>query len=168
MNLIQINITASTVAWLALFISLISASTQIAVFIKDRKIIKLKVQRKMYVVGATTAFGYKEGVTYFSLNILNKSRRKVTLDTAGAILLDGSGLVAADILKSGQVVLDEGKRHNVFIEESKLDFSKISYFYVKDAVGDTYKQNIANIFRRFFWYIKIKLSKSKRNKNDHS
>ena len=161
MNPIQISITASTVAWIALIISVISASAQIISLFKDRKLIKLKVQRKMFVIGATTAYGYKEGVTYVSLNILNKSRRKITLDTAGAVLLDGSGLIAADILKSGQIVLDEGKRHNVFIEEDRLDFSKIAYFFVSDAVGDKYRQNVANIFRRMFWWTRRRIFRSK-------
>lgn len=161
MSYIQIQITASSIAWLALIIATLSMVFQGIIVFRDRKKVKIKVERNIRVVGAQGSYPYKEGVDYVSLNIINTGRRRVTIDTAGARLLNGRFVVPVDILKSGQVTLEEGKRHNVLIEEDKINFSEISYFYAKDATGRVYKKNIVNPIRKIHWLIKRKLQAKK-------
>jgi len=156
MSDIQIQITTFSIALLALIIATLSMVLQgIAVF-RDRKKVKLKVEKNMKIIGKNGSYPYKEGVSYVSINIINTGRRKVIIDTAGAKLLNGRFLMAADILKSGQVILEEGKRHNIFIEQDKINFSEISYFYAKDATGSIYKKNIANPIKKAYWFAKRK------------
>ena len=161
MSYIQIQITASSVAWFALIIATTSMIFQgISVF-RDRKKVKIKLERNIRVIGAQGSYPYKEGVDYISLNIINTGRRRVTIYTAGARLLNGRFVIPVDILKSGQVTLEEGKRHNVLMEEDKINFSEISYFYARDATEQVYKKNIANPIKKIYWLIKRKLQSKK-------
>jgi hypothetical protein len=161
---IQIQITASSVAWYGAIVATSTAIIQGVLVFRDRKRVKVKIDKNIRIIGPLGSYPYKEGVDYAVIRIINTGRRKVTIENAGAKLLDGQILQPVDILKIGQVTLEEGNKHDIFVEQEKLDFSKIAYFYAKDTTGVIYKKIIAGLPRRIFWFFKRLFQRLKKGK----
>ncbi len=155
----QIKITASIVAWYGAIIASILAIVDIANFLSDRKKIKIKIDKDVRIFGPHGSTPYKENTNYVAVRIINAGRRKVIISTAGFFLLNGQHRVPVDVLKSIPITLPEGKRKDIFVEQEKIDFSKVDHFYVQDATTKTYKKNIANHITRFLWLIRRRKTK---------
>ncbi|MEX0924415.1 MAG: hypothetical protein WDZ82_00525 [Candidatus Paceibacterota bacterium] len=152
--IVQIEITASAVAWYAAIVATLVGIAQIVAVWRDRKHVKIKIEKGIRIMGPDGPGPYEENTDYVAIRIINAGRREVSILTAGASLLKGGQLIPTDILKAGTVTLGEGKRYDAFVKQEQLDFSQIAYFYVTDATDSTYKKPIANPFRRLYWFVR--------------
>ena len=135
----EITLTAILAIWGA-FLSTILAVIRILGFRKDRANIVVTVCGGYKFHPADTVYGDK---LYIIISAANKGRRPITLTTAFMPTprdimkkQNVSALICGDQYTAGPVELTEGKRHQYYMLESKIGFSKDKYIAgVADATG---------------------------------
>lgn len=149
--------TTALVAWYGAIIATISIVIEAISVIRDKAKIKLKIENNQKIIGKNGSWPYKENTDYTSISVINFGRRNVIIDIIGAWYTDDSGIIAVDIINSGPRELPEGKRINSLIEQNKIDFKKVLFFYAKDATGKKYKKYYGNRFKiLIFLFNKLK------------
>lgn len=117
---------------------------------RDRSDIKVDIKKNRKIYKSPQ---HDPNKTYFVISASNVGRRKVTINQAGWVFLKKTGgVIYSDSVIYGAVELEEGKTKDWVVEQSKVNFTEISYFAVYDAIGNTYKKYIAKWYSRFFYW----------------
>jgi hypothetical protein len=151
---------------LGAIVSGIAAYITWLMFKRDRADIKLQFDKDREIIGPSVKLrGYKPNTLYIYLSVINKGRRRITIDNTGVKYLKlKGGFIFSDSMIYGSRELNEGKRVDYLAEQNDIDFSNISSFYAKVSIGNTYIKNYAPFYKRLFYtfldktHLRIKLS----------
>jgi hypothetical protein len=136
----NISISGSVLALYGAVLSTLTAAAQIVSFLRDRAKVKVTYQRHMSIIGGS---GYEDTLLTV-VRAVNVGRRPVTLTNIGAYRLHPrNAFVCAHTVPTMPTELLEGKYVTAMVDEADLDFEHIEAFEAYDAVGRTYRCNIA-------------------------
>jgi len=157
------TITISTAIWGAVtgtagvLISLFSLLVSYLNFKRDRADVRLDFQKDRQLIGQLL-HGFKPHTNYICLSVLNKGRRTVTIEKAGATFLkEKGGLIFSDSMIFGSRELREGKRIDFLTEQEGLNLDDINSFEAYDSVGNVYRKHYASWYRSFYYWLLDKL-----------
>ena len=135
------------VAWYGAIVATIGLIVATLTYFRDRAKITIKCSSN-YIYDSPS---YKEGVLYFNITIINKGRRPIRMENAGVKIIGQKGtyLLADSFANHRNAVLtEENPRTEYFVEQSKIDISKILYVVVYDGFGNGYKKwFFSNLFK---------------------
>jgi hypothetical protein len=144
---VHIEITGSTVALYGAVLATITATAQVISFLRDRTSVKVTYQRNMEVIGHPDPRYQNMPLTM--LKAANSGRRPVTITGMGAYrLYPRKAFVCGDTTPHLPVELTEGKYVTALIDERDLDFENLEAFEAWDALGRSFKCNIAPLHKR--------------------
>jgi hypothetical protein len=143
----NISISGSMLALYGAVLSTLTASAQIISFLRDRANVKVTYTRNMEMLGHPDP--RYVGMTLTVLRAANVGRRSVTITGMGAFLLyPRKAFVCGDTVPPVPVELTEGKYVTAMVDEADLDFDHIEAFEAWDAVGRTFRCDIAPWHKR--------------------
>jgi hypothetical protein len=144
----NISISGSVLALYGAVLATVTATAQIVSFLRDRANVRVTYQRHMSIIGGSDP-SY-EGKLFTVVRAVNAGRRPVTLTNIGAYRLHPKNpFVCAHTVPTMPTELLEGKYVTAMVDEADdLDFEHIEAFEAYDAVGRTYRCNIAPWHRR--------------------
>lgn len=143
----NISISGSVLALYGAVLSTLTATAQIISFFRDRANVKVTYKRNMEMAGHPDP--RYVGMTLTILRAANVGRRPVTITGMGAYrLYPRKAFVCGDTAPPVPVELTEGKYVNGMVNEGDLDFDHIEAFEAWDAVGRTFRCNIAPWHKR--------------------
>lgn len=158
---IHITISSNVVAFYGAVLASITATVQLANFLKDRVRVKVQVQHDMQVVGDPMRDPEE---TMILITITNVGRRPVTITTVGALRLfpNRTHYVFPDVIPQLPRELTEGKYIQAFVKQDGFDLSNISTWEAYTSIGKTFKLPEAPWYKRWpstlrwRWYLKQK------------
>jgi hypothetical protein len=153
---INLNITASAVAWYAAIVSTFTAAVQLANYARDRVRVHVNFQRDMELVNDRAY----EGMTVTFVNVVNSGRRRLTITNVGAVRLTGKSWVFTDARPPLPHVLEEGEQIQVIVDQDGLNFDEIQSFVAYDAQGRKFNKHYAPWYKRVRWYYQRKLQRN--------
>ena len=148
----KLEISANTVAWYGAIVATGSVFISFLNFINDRERVRVRYQRSMRV---TPASQYNPEIDYTLIEVINFSRRPVTIKTVGGEYLGGNGFIASNSLRDGYVTIDAGKNYQVLMEEAIIKWDKMDSFVAYNVTGKLYRANVAMFYKR--WISRSKL-----------
>ena len=120
MSNINIEISASAVAWYAAIISTISLVASIYLSFRDRAKIRIKYQRDMAVFNSPL---YDKNKTYFNVTVVNKGRRSIRISNVGIRIIGKEknfALINDSILgHTNKILTEENPTVNFMMEQDE-------------------------------------------------
>lgn len=149
----------------AAVLSTITAAIQIINFYRDRRRIKLSVKHE------TEHFevdGYEgQGETVTIVVVANAGRRPVTITAVGArCLFPRRGFVSFECNPSIPAELTEGKQLTALADEELVDVSEVAAWEAHDAIGRSYRMNVAPWHTRLRSRLRQRRAKSARKNSN--
>jgi len=142
----KLEITANTVAWYGAVVATSSILISFLNFLNDRDRVRVRYQRSIRV---TPGGQYNPEIDYTFIEVINLSRRPITIKTVGGEYLGGNGFIASNSLRDGQVTIDAGKNYQVLLEESIIQWDRMDSFVAYGVTGKLYRANVAIFYRRW-------------------
>lgn len=141
MSNINIEISASAVAWYAAIIGTISLVTSIYLALRDRAKIRIKYQRDMAVMNSPL---YDRNKTYFNVTVTNIGRRPIRISNTGVRTVGRErkfALFADSVMRHTNKVLTEENPYVDFMMEQDEDLLNSAwYIVVYDGTGREYRK----------------------------
>jgi len=159
---INLNISASSVAWYAAIVATFGALKAINDLWNDRGRIKIQYQADMLVENTNGV--YDESKKYFSTTVVNKGRRPVKITHTGAKFFDREeiSLFTDSFFKDADRTLTESHPSTVYLtDQSGLPLNKLWYVYAIEAKGKEYKKYADDL--SWHWRLYFRLRKHKNN-----
>ncbi|OGN07377.1 MAG: hypothetical protein A3B86_01340 [Candidatus Yanofskybacteria bacterium RIFCSPHIGHO2_02_FULL_38_22b] len=120
-------------------------------FLADRERVKVRYQRGMRVTPG--GMDYDENKDYTVIEVINLSRRPVTIKSIGGeYLWKYGGFLSSNSLRDGQVTIEAGKNHSILMEESIILWNDMDSFTAYNVTGKTYRAPVARFYIRWAWY----------------
>lgn len=127
----------------AAVLATITASIQVMNFFRDRRSIKLSIKLETEYFETDGVGGCGETVTV--VNVANSGRRPVTITSVGARrLYPKRGFVDLVCNPTVPVELTEGKHLTALADAERIDPSEVAAWEAHDAVGRSYRMNVAS------------------------
>lgn len=139
---LNIEISASVVAWYGAIVATTSALISFIHFLRDRAKIKVECRSDMQIAGNTGP--YSPDKTYFNVTVINRGRRPVNI-TKAAIRNLGTYkkfLLLTDSFSSSRnrVLTEDNPTTEFFIVQSEALLDSSLYVCVYDATGREYRK----------------------------
>ena len=159
-NPINIQISASAVAWYGAIIATAGAFVSIYNAWRDRSKIKIKYNANNYIAGKVPA-GYSLGKKYIIISVYNIGRRPIKMGNISLKLVDQNKfcLISDSLMNSynqNRVLTEENPETMYLLGADGIDFCKVEYVLAYDGVGRKYKK-YTHLFPTF-WKIWFKLT----------
>jgi len=158
-NPINLQISASTVAWYGAIVATLSACVAIYNAWRDRAMIVITYQKRMKIMNAIPPLS--EDKHYFIVTIRNRGRRAVSIGNAGIMYISGEYFLLGDsihnIANTNRVLTEEKPDTQIISEQEGVDFSKLYYIQVFDKAGREYRKYTSKIPTFKKWWYKIKI-----------
>jgi hypothetical protein len=149
---IQIEITATAVAWYGAIVATISGIVSALNFFRDRAKVKIQYQRDMIVVGKSV---YSPDKTYFNITVINNGRRPVNITKAALRTLSGKKkfAVLSDSFSDHRkrILTEESPVCEFLMEQDENLLKGAWYISVYDAAGNVYKKYMHRL--PLLWYL---------------
>jgi hypothetical protein len=158
----HITISGTVLALYGAVLATATAVVQVVSFIRDRVNVKVTYKRNMELVGHPDPRYH--GMTLTILRAANAGRRPVTITGIGGYrLFPRKAFVCGDTAPPMPIELTEGKYANGMLNEAELDFENIEAFEAWDAVGRTFRCNVAPWYKRTWSRFARRFSKNRAN-----
>jgi hypothetical protein len=144
----NIGTSATVVAFYGAILSTITASVQLAHFLRDRVRVRVTVHRNRVIVGDPRR-DPKE--LLIEVTATNVGRRPVTITTMGALRLypHQTHYVFPDIIPQLPCELTEGKYVQTLLPQKGFDFENISSWEAYSTTGKIFRLNQAPWYKRW-------------------
>jgi hypothetical protein len=146
---INISISGSVLALYGAVLSTLTAVVQIMNHFRDRAKVVLKVRKNMKPLGAQDA-----GRTMVIISAINSGRRPVTITGFAANLLykeneQSTDWYLPDVRPGLPREITEGGQVSAFLNQDRVDFNSIAYWYAWDSTGRQFELNVAPWYKRW-------------------
>ncbi len=95
---------------------------------------------------------YDENKDYTIIEVINLSRRPVTIKSIGGeYLWKYGGFLSSTSIREGQVTIEAGKNHSVLMEEATIHWNDMDSFTAYNVTGKTYRAPVARFYNRWSW-----------------
>jgi hypothetical protein len=159
---INLNVSASSVAWYAAIVATFGVFKAINDLWNDRGRIRIQYQPGMLV--KSTGGVYDESKKYFSTTVINKGRRPVKIMHVGAKFFgrEETSLFTDSFFKGADRTLTELHPSTIYLtDQTGLSLNKLWYVYAIEAKGKEYRKYADDL--PWHWRLYFKLKKYKNN-----
>jgi hypothetical protein len=142
----HINISGNVVAAYGAVLATITGAVQMANFLRDRRLVKVRVQHDMEMIGDPRY----ANVTLTIVTVINAGRRPVTITGVSAYrLFPLKPFVFTDTRPALPYELTEGKQLLALGDLKTIDLTTIEHWEAYDALGNTYRLFVAPWHKRW-------------------
>lgn len=140
---IKLEITANAVGWYGALVATAGIIISVFNFLRDKSRIVLKWKKGMRIINPGA--GYKSGIDYISIEVINKGRRPVTIGSVGYLGLNKQHGIVSQSLIEGAIKIQEGEKHSYTVEQRLVPLDNVAYFIAYDQTGKGHRIRVASI-----------------------
>lgn len=157
---INVNISASSVAWYAAAIATFSAVKVVYDVLSDRRKIQLSYRTDVTIQGG----GYDPKVQQFCVEVVNTGKRVVKVVNVGYFKKDGTKALLTDSLFNleSRILTDSNPSTSYATPLKDVDLSALWYLYALDGRGKVYKKYLYRFAK--FQHIPVFFIRQKRKR----